>query len=504
MRQYISATFLLLVIATQATGPGFSRATGSAIPDNSLIHRPEHRTGTYQVFIKDQTDDWHPVEVRNALVSSFSKHPEIWNDWENQKSLRDTMSYAMFVNDFRSAVRVRVIPGFKFSNVEIRPTAYGIKPTGTDGGIEFELTDASQKISVEFDGNRAENLFLFPDLPDTETVTSDSGLIYFGPGQHDAGLIRLDSNQTLYIDKDAFVYGYVVGKDADNISITGRGVLCGAKEPHADDKRTQLINIERCNNVEISGITLIDSPAWSIRLKKSRDIVVDNIKQISWILNSDGLDICNCHRVKVTNCFFRNYDDCITIKNQERARMGCEDVLIENCVGWTDCANVFLVGPECGTVHEPLTNYIRNVTFRNCIVLETPALYNSKEGDDGWRGGCAAINARVGIYKGYGAGRMSDILFENIHIDNLQGGRPIAVEIVSDGKDTGSLSDVTFRNIDFRSSRFLPAQIRGVNADFPLRNVTFENVFFNGKKQHRPDNSKNMCVNRYIENLTFK
>ena len=144
--------------------------------------------------------------------------------------------------------------------------------------------------------------------------------------------------------------------------------------------------------MEISGVTLIDSPAWTIRLKNSQDLLVDNVKQISWILNSDGLDVCNSREVRVRNCFFRNYDDCITIKNQELAKMGCEDVLVENCVGWTDCANVFLVGPECGTSREPRTNYIRNVTFRNCIVLETPTLYDNKEGDEGWRGGCAAIN----------------------------------------------------------------------------------------------------------------
>ncbi len=41
-----------------------------------------------------------------------------------------------------------------------------------------------------------------------------------------------------------------------------------------------------------------------------------------------------------------------------------------------------------------------------------------------------------------GGGRMSDILFENIQIENLYGGRPIAVEIVSDGTDTGSFLEV--------------------------------------------------------------
>ena len=185
--------------------------------------------------------------------------------------------------------------------------------------------------------------------------------------------------------------------------------------------------------------------------------------------------------------------------------MGCEDVLVENCVGWTDCANVFLVGPECGTSREPRTNYIRNVTFRNCVVLETPALYDSKEGDDGWRGGCAAINARVGIYEGLGGGgRMSDILFENIQIENLYGGRPIAVEIVSDGTDTGSLSGVVFRNITFTGDKYLPAQVRGVSREFPLQNVTFDNVVFNGRQIKKADCRKYLFVNPYIENLQFK
>lgn len=185
--------------------------------------------------------------------------------------------------------------------------------------------------------------------------------------------------------------------------------------------------------------------------------------------------------------------------------MGCEDILVENCVGWTDCANVFLVGPECGTTREPRTNYIRNVTFRNCIVLETPALHDSEEGDDGWRGGCAAINARVGTYEGAGGGgRMSDILFENIRIEDLTGGRPIATEIVSDGENTGSLTGVTFRNITFKGSKFMPAQVRGVSKKFPLRNVTLDNVVFNGKYIRKADNKKYLFINPYIENLQFK
>ena len=327
------ALFVTGVPARNKTVPGDTISDGretslpmitSNIPKSALIHLTEYRKGLYKVSIQDDKSDWRSVEVRNALVSSFSKHPQIWNDWENQKALRDTMSYALFTHHFKRNVKVRIEPGFQFDKVEIRPVSYGIEYKKVDGGIEFELVNASQKVSVEFDGDRAENLFLFPDLPDMDKPDkNESNVLYYGPGQHDVGCIVMKSNQTLYLDEGAFVYGHIVGKRIENIKISGRGVLCGARETHSDEKRTQLMNFVHCRNVEISGVTLIDSPAWTIRLKNSQDLLVDNVKQISWILNSDGLDICNCRHVRVRNCFFRNYDDCITVKNQALAKMGC-------------------------------------------------------------------------------------------------------------------------------------------------------------------------------------
>ena len=59
---------------------------------------------------------------------------------------------------------------------------------------------------------------------------------------------------------------------------------------------------------------------------------------------------------------------------------------------------------ECGTFRESRPDYIQNVTFRNCIVLETPTLYDNKEGDEGWRGGCAAINHVLAYTRGLAVG----------------------------------------------------------------------------------------------------
>lgn len=75
---------------------------------------------------------------------------------------------------------------------------------------------------------------------------------------------------------------------------------------------------------------------------------------------------------------------------------------------------------------------------------------------------------------------------------------------ISDGENTGSLTGVTFRNITFKGSKFLPAQVRGVSKKFPLRNVTLDNVVFNGKYIRKADNKKYLFINPYIENLQFK
>ena len=100
MKNILILLFALFAVALKADDRTVPGRTLSVTPQNALIHLPEFRKRSYKVFIQDEKGIWQPIEVRNALVSSFSKHPQIWNDWENQKLLRDTMSYALFVRDF--------------------------------------------------------------------------------------------------------------------------------------------------------------------------------------------------------------------------------------------------------------------------------------------------------------------------------------------------------------------------------------------------------------------
>ena len=88
MKNILILLFALFAVALKADDRTVPGRTLSVTPQNALIHLPEFRKRSYKVFIQDEKGIWQPIEVRNALVSSFSKHPQIWNDWENQKLLQ--------------------------------------------------------------------------------------------------------------------------------------------------------------------------------------------------------------------------------------------------------------------------------------------------------------------------------------------------------------------------------------------------------------------------------
>ena len=79
------------------------------------------------------------------------------------------------------------------------------------------------------------------------------------------------------------------------------------------------------------------------------------------MINDDALDLCNSGNIEVKNCFFRAQDDSIAIKGHGGA--ACEKINIHDCVFWTDRANIFRVGYECGA------EAMRDITATDIDVL---------------------------------------------------------------------------------------------------------------------------------------
>ena len=267
---------------------------------------PEYTDCRVEIF---RNGAWERIAVRSARVSDYAGNPEAGYR-------QYMMGFAMFTDSFAHPLRVRVTRcGRPFTKVEIRPASYGITPeVQTANSVEFILPDASKKVSVEFDGDRMENLFLFPDRPDTSVPTGPN-VTFYGPGVHHAGVIRIahEHGRIIYLDEDAVVLGRLEAEHASNLTICGRGIFCSSQENHGTGRRPQM-EFRNCDNLKIEGILLRDTPNWTLKIVGSTGVHIDNIKQIGWIMNSDGMDFVCCRDVLVENTFQRNYDDNVTIK----------------------------------------------------------------------------------------------------------------------------------------------------------------------------------------------
>lgn len=470
----------------------------------------------HQIHIPDKNEDflveilkngnWNEIPVHNAKVSDYVGNPEAGYQQYN-------MGFAMFTDDFKEPVKVRVTKKDGFNSVCARPTSYGIEMQRcSNKKVEFTITDPGKKISVEFDGDRMQNLFILPDLPDAYIPVGDN-VIYYGPGIHDAGEIKLEwwNNATIYIDSEAIVYGRIVANRCDSLTIRGRGILCSSKENHGEGRRPQ-IETYACNHLTIEGIMLRDTPNWTIKVVGSDHVHVNNIKEIGWIMNSDGMDFLSCRHVLVENTFQRNYDDNVTIKafnaSPEYIRNNSEtdgsykdgtigmvegldkfdvyDIEVRNCVFWADKAHNMLVGPESRGVT------FSDIHFHDNIVLE------NRQDDDTYPGTMAVMIADNGTF--------SDITFSDIEVEDINGGKVLCIQFTNAwayGNKYGQWAkNITIEKIRYKGHRSTASKIYGLNSTQKIDGVKISDFTVNGEKILHPNT--NLDVNEYVEHIVFE
>lgn len=461
----------------------WTEVTSSASAD---IEKPRKRSSWYEVSVLQPDGTWKDMDVHYALCSdAASHHTQIWNDWNNSKKLRDTMSFVNFTADFDSPVSVRIkyLKG-SFSDVKVRPGTYGI--TATDIGnntVQMEIPSyEKRKLSVEFDNDRFHNLFILPDRPDTGRPDPDripEGMRYYGPGEHNPEYLNLYAGETLYIDEGAIVYAKI-NVLGDNVTIAGRGILSGEKLPHTGGQYATGLQLIETNanhsgmrqNFTVEGITVIDSPNWTFSIYNTGNVKIHGVNIINWILNGDGIDLCSVEKAEVSDCFIRTYDDCITMKIVGSSSVDCSGITLSRNLIWCDYARGIIVGPESGSAANGTGN-LRDITIEDCILLEHPVL-NSPDGD------CAALSiSQYCTGSSYPAATISDISIRNITIDNISSaGRPLVIYQQA-GNGNALIKDVDMENIEIISpggSRECAIYTHGNK----IENLVFRNVTYNG------------------------
>lgn len=389
------------------------------------------------------------------------------------------MSYCRFSSDFSSPLTVRICPSFKYTRCELEPYC-DFKDNGDC--IELTLSEPTA-VSIVFDGNRFENLFLFAESEEKAPDTSDKSVIYFGKGVHDASTITVGNDQTLYLEAGAYVYGNVI-LQGDNITVCGKGVLCGSKMEHDSEKpRQHLFAARHCKNLTIKDVMLIDSPTWTFSLYDCHNVVIDGIREICRNENSDGIDVCVSSEVEIKNIFLRNWDDNISFKARDYDGKDafCGNALVKNCVFWADKAHNMIIGPEGTATAETLFD---NIVFTDIKVLNSAELMFPQ--------GCMCVlGADNSVIK--------NVTFKNIEVYHLQSGRLVNI-LYTDwfahalGKQ---ITNITFENINCYSSEPMLSRVFGESESKAVKNIRFIDYTINGKKQTEKDNT--VSINRFAE-----
>jgi hypothetical protein len=384
--------------------------------------------------------------------------------------LRDgKYSFAYF--DFSGSVTVSVRSALPLAKCRILPLCAGVAPRVRGDTLEFTLSRPVD-LSIEPDGPNSP-LLLFTNPPEEGAPKpGDPNVVYFGPGVHRAGVIRLASHQTLYLAGGSVVKGAIEARGED-ITVCGRGILSGEDWPWNKGPAEYMAGFEGCRGVTMRDVVLQGSWYWTIVPQGCRSVSIDHVRICgSRVENDDGVDVCNCVDVTVRDCFIRTDDDCIAVKGLDRA-LPSEGLLVEGCRLWTDRANIFRIGFECEAAAG-----MRSITGRNLDVLHYPGRGLDDEYWSTW----------VWYIQPCDETAMDDMDFEDVRIDNRDGARNL-VKIRPmirtgwgwEGKHPGKhVRNVRFRNVSLTgaSAEAAPGVIyvSGADAGHVVDKVVFENV----------------------------
>jgi hypothetical protein len=212
--------------------------------------------------------------------------------------------------------------------VDIRPRSAGIAASiGPDHHTVRFMLRGAVPLTVEFNGDHTRVVHLFGYLPEKDAPAKGSPNVrYFGPGMHEAGLIELKDNETLYLAPGAWVRGNVRSVGTRNVAILGRGVLDGSDVPmragtSAEEKGGEglrnMIYLHDTTDVRVGGITIFNSQDWTVYLNHADHTRVDGVRILnpSARYGDDGFDLVSSSDVLVENIFVRTNDDCVVVKN---------------------------------------------------------------------------------------------------------------------------------------------------------------------------------------------
>lgn len=331
---------------------------------------------------------------------------------------------------------------------------------------------------------------------------SGGGTVRVGPGRHLTGALVLRDDVTLELEAGALLVGstepadyplvesrwegrhqtthapLIGGTGLRNVAIVGRGTIDGRGAPwwrrHRDGTleypRPRLISIAESSNVLVEGVTLVNSPSWTVNPVRCENVTITKLTIMNPpdSPNTDGINPDSCRYVHISDCHIDVGDDCITLKSGMEAeaperRGPCENVTITNCTMAHGHGGVVLGSETSGDV--------RNVAISNCIFIGTErgVRIKSRRG----RGGTIEDIRVANIV-------MRDVLVPftvNLHYHAHREGDPTIADARARPVDAGTprVRRLRFAEISAEDAHFAAAFLYGL-PEMPIEDVSFRDV----------------------------
>lgn len=462
---------------------------------------------------------------------------------ENELVYYAKKEYTVFVN---GVAHEEVFSTNVFSLFGLTPDAeYSVTTSIDDFCLKFKTESETVCLSVTDFGAKGDGVS--DDTAAIQTAinaVAEGGRVYVPKGIYYIRPIILKSNMTLELEKDAVLLGSVKEADypvwpgelsdmvtgekyqcatwegcpaschqpfisahrAKNVSIIGRGEIDGNAQnsgwwinpKERKIGRPRLFFINDCDNVTLHGITVRNSPSWTIHPFFSRDfsLLDARVNAPKDSPNTDGCDPESCDGVKIIGTVFSVGDDCIAIKSGKiymgaKYRRPADRHVIRNCL--------MRYGHGAVVLGSEISGGVKNLTVNRCFFEKTD------------RG------LRIKTRRGRGKDAIVDnVLFEKIEMkevltplvinmyyfcdpdgksDAVQSREPRAVD-----ETTPFLGSFEFRDIVCRDSECAAGFFFGL-PEMPIKSIKLKNISFGFKKNAEKSFPAMMCG---IEELSKK
>lgn len=168
----------------------------------------------------------------------------------------------------------------------------------------------------------------------------------------------------------------VTAIDCRNIVIAGRGTIDGGgyagdwwqwpKETRDGARRPRTIFLNGCDGVVISGVTVRNSPSWTIHPLYCRNLTAAalRIESPPDSPNTDGLNPESCEDVTIAGVSFSVGDDCIAIKAGKRGPDGVAHLAPTRRIGIRNC--LMERGHGAVVIGSEMSGGVTDVDIRRC------------------------------------------------------------------------------------------------------------------------------------------